>query len=123
MKKPSRRSERVSDLVRAELSRLLLTEAHDPELRRVTITEVVMPPDLRSARIYFSVLGADADREKAGRALDRAAGFLRGEIGRRCELRFAPELHFFSDRSSERGARIEELLADVLPPRGADDEE
>ena len=115
MKKPSRRSERVADLVRAEIARLVLLEAHDPELRKITITEVSMPGDLRSARVYFSVLGGEPERATALEALDRAAGFLRGEVGRRCGLRFAPELHFFADRSIERGARIEELLAGVRP--------
>lgn len=116
MKKESRRSQRVSDLVRAEISRLVLLEAHDPELRKVTITDVQMPADLRSARVYFSALGGELERERALEALDRAAGFLRREVGRRCALRFAPELHFFADRSIERGARIEELLATVTPP-------
>ncbi|HEX4439315.1 MAG TPA: 30S ribosome-binding factor RbfA [Thermoanaerobaculia bacterium] len=115
MKKESRRSERVSDLVRAELSRLILTEAHDPELKRVTITEVEMPPDLKSARVYFSCLGGDAEREKAGEALRRAAGYLRREVGQRCGLRYAPELRFVVDLSLEHGARIEELLHKVLP--------
>lgn len=122
MKKESRRSQRVSDLVRSELSLLVLTEAHDPALKNVTITEVVMPSDLKSARVYFSVLGSERDRERASQALDRAAGFLRREVGRRCELRYAPELHFFADRSLERGARVEELLADVLPPADPDRE-
>lgn len=117
MKKETRRSQRVADLVRAEISSLILTEAHDPELRKVTITEVSMPPDLKSARVYFSVLGGEPERRRAGEALDRAAGFLRREIGQRCGLRYAPELHFFQDRSLERGARVEELLAQVLPPR------
>lgn len=116
MKKESRRSQRVSDLVRAEISRLVLLEAHDPELRKVTITEVEMPADLRSARVYFSALGGEEERERAHEALDRASGFLRREVGRRCGLRFAPELHFFADRSIERGARIEEILANVAPP-------
>ena len=116
MKKESRRSQRVSDLVRAEIARLVLLEAHDPELRKVTITEVEMPADLRSARVYFSALGGEEDRERALEALDRASGFLRREVGRRCGLRFAPELHFFADRSIERGARIEEILANVAPP-------
>ncbi len=120
MKKESRRSQRVADLVRAELSLLILTEAHDPDLRRATITDVEMPPDLRSARVYFSCLGGDEEREKTAEALRRAAGFLRGEVGRRCQLRFAPELHFIADRSLERGARIEELLSQVLPPKGED---
>jgi ribosome-binding factor A len=117
MKKETRRSQRVSDLVRSELSSLLLLEAHDSSLKSITITEVSMPPDLRSARVYFSVLGGDAERQLAIEALDRAAGFLRREVGQRCGLRYAPELHFFQDRSLERGARIEELLAEVLPPR------
>lgn len=115
MKTRSRRSERVADLVRAEISRLVLIEAHDPVLRTVTITDVVMPADLRSARVYFSALGGDAERDAALEALDRASGFLRREVGRRCQLRFAPELHFFADRSIERGARIEEILASVAP--------
>ena len=116
MKKDSRRSQRVADLVRAEIARLVLMEAHDPDLHRVTITDVEMPSDLRSARVFFSCLGSDEEWEKAAEALRRAAGFLRREVGQRCQLRFAPELHFLSDRSLERGARIEELLHQVLPP-------
>lgn len=117
MPKDSRRSQRVADLVRSELSRLVLTEAHDPELHRVTITDVEMPPDLKSARVFFSCLGGEDERVKAVDALRRAAGYLRREVAQRCRLRYAPELHFVSDRSLERGARIEELLQQVLPPR------
>ena len=123
MKKESRRSQRVADLVRAEISRLVLIDAHDPELRKVTITDVLMPADLRSARVYFSALGGEAEREQALAALDRASGFLRREVGRRCQLRYAPELHFFADRSIERGARIEEILSEVVPPAPPDAEE
>src|ERR1700692_1070018 len=110
MAKPSRRSQRVADLVRAELARLVLIEAHDPDLRGVTITDVEMPPDLRSARVYFSCLGGEDARARAGEALGRAAGYLRREVGQRCRLRYAPELLFQTDLSLERGARIEELL-------------
>src|SRR5262249_20656333 len=113
MKKESRRSQRVADLVRHELSLLVLTEAHDPELHKITITDVEMPPDLKSARVYFSVLGTGPERKKALEALDRAAGYVRREVGQRCALRFAPELHFFVDRSIETGARVEELLSQV----------
>ena len=116
MKHETRRSQRVADLVRSELSLLVLTEAHDPELRKVTITDVEMPPDLRSAKVFFSCLGGDEERAKAADALRRAAGYLRREVAQRCRLRYAPELHFASDHSLERGARIEELLQQVLPP-------
>jgi ribosome-binding factor A len=121
MKKDSRRSQRVADVVRAELSRLILLEAHDKDLHLATITDVEMPPDLRSARVFYSCLGGDEEREKAAGALRRAAGFLRREVGQRCQLRYAPELHFIFDRSLERGARIEELLHEVLPPETSPD--
>ena len=121
MKKDSRRSQRVADVVRGELSRLILLEAHDKDLHLVTITDVEMPPDLRSARVFYSCLGGDEEREKAAEALRRAAGFLRREVGQRCQLRYAPELHFIFDRSLERGARIEELLHQVLPPEETPD--
>ena len=68
MKQETRRSQRVADLVRSELSLLVLTEAHDPELRKVTITDVEMPPDLRSAHVFFSCLGGDEERAKAADA-------------------------------------------------------
>jgi ribosome-binding factor A len=115
MKKESRRSQRVADLVRAEISNLLLVEAHDPDVKSVTITGVEMPPDLRSARVYFTTHGGEADLVRAGEGLARAAGYLRREVGRRCGLRYAPELSFQPDRSYERAARIEELLSQVLP--------
>jgi ribosome-binding factor A len=117
MKKESRRSQRVADLVRAELASMLLIEAHDPAVKGVTVTAVEMSPDLQSARVFFSVLGGDAEREKAAEGLARASGYLRREIGQRCGLRYAPELHFIADLSLERGARVEELLAQVLPPK------
>jgi len=114
MKKETRRSQRVADIVRAELARIVLTEAHDPDLRGVTITDVEMPSDLKSARVYFSCLGAEEARDRAAEALRRASGYLRREVGQRCQLRYAPELFFVSDLSLERGARIEELLHQVL---------
>lgn len=121
MKKETRRSQRVALLVREEISRLVLHVAHDPDLRAVTITDVEMPPDLKSAKVYFSCLGGQAERDRAERALGRANGFLRREVTQRCGLRYAPELYFHFDATLERGARIEELLAQVLPEHGEDE--
>ena len=121
MKKDNRRSQRVALLVREELSRLVLTKAHDPDLKQVTITDVEMPPDLKSARVYFSCLGQAADQDRVAAALGRASGYLRREVTQRCGLRYAPELFFTFDRTLEQGARIEELLAKVRetpPPEG-----
>ena len=115
MKKDSRRSQRVALLVREELSRLALTEAHDPELRLVTFTDVEMPPDLKSARVYFSCLGGDAERERAAKALGRATGYLRREVTQRCALRYAPELHFIFD-SHARAGRADRAAARAGAP-------
>jgi ribosome-binding factor A len=117
VKKDSRRSQRVADLVRAEISSLLLIEAHDPDVKTVTITDVEMPSDLKSARVFFTAHGDEAALDRAGAGLARAAGFLRREVGRRCGLRYAPELFFEPDRTYDRGARIDELLSRVLPGR------
>jgi ribosome-binding factor A len=121
VKKQSRRSQRVADLIRAELASLLLLEAHDPDVKMVTITDVEVSPDLRSARVYFTAHGDEAALDRAGAGLARASGYLRREVGRRCALRYAPELFFHPDTSYERGARIEEILSDVLPPERSEE--
>jgi ribosome-binding factor A len=123
MKKETRRSQRVALLVREEISRLVLQVAHDPDLRAVTVTDVEMPPDLKSARVFFSCLVGENERERARKALERAAGYLRREVARRCALRYAPELHFHFDETLERGARIDALLAGIRPERADEEDE
>jgi len=98
---------------------MVLTDLHDPAIGFVTITQVQMSPDLHTARVYFSCLGGPEEFDNVRAGFDRAAGFLRREIGRRCKLRYAPELHFFPDRSAETGARIEKILQENLPASGA----
>lgn len=112
---PVKRPERVGELIRAEISSMVLTDLHDPAIGFVTITQVKMSHDLRTARVYFSCLGGPEEFDKVREGFDRAAGYLRREIGRRCKLRYAPELHFFPDRSAETGARIEKILRENLP--------
>jgi len=112
----SARPQRVGELIRAEIARMVLSELHDPAIGFVTITQVNMSNDLRTARVYFSCLGEEADFERVRAGFDRASGFLRREIGRRCKLRYAPELHFFPDHSAETGARIERILRENLSP-------
>jgi ribosome-binding factor A len=114
----STRPQRVGELIRAEISSLMHTELHDPAIGFVTITQVTMSNDLRTARVYFSCLGTEEDFARVRAGFDRAAGFLRREVGRRCKLRYAPELHFFPDHSAETGARIERILREnqTKPP-------
>ena len=105
------RGERVADLIRAELARALREEVREPLLGFVTLTAVRLSPDLRSARVYVSVL--DHEAERTLEALRRAAPFLRRVLAHRAGLRFTPELRFVFDPSLATGSRIDELLREA----------
>lgn len=117
------RADRVTEAIRKEASIIIHDELKDPRLGFVTITKVEMTPDLRSARIFFSVLGNDEDYKKTKSALDSALGFIRKLIAERINLRFAPEIVFKEDRSGEYSIRIQEILDQIRgedEPRKAD---
>jgi ribosome-binding factor A len=116
----SRRTERVNDLLREELSALIQGELKDPRLTQglTSITEVQVSPDLRHATVYVSYLGESADREEALRALARAAPFLHRELARRLAMRHVPEFLFRFDPSIERGARLANLIHQVESEHG-----
>ncbi len=107
------RPDRVADQIRSELAALLAREVHDPGVGFVTLTRVQVTPDLGSARVLYTALGDDAARERTRRALDRAAGFLRRQIGVRLRLKRVPELRFVYDESIEGQDRIEQLLSEI----------
>jgi ribosome-binding factor A len=106
----SRRTNRVSDLLRAELSELLLREVHDPRVKLASVTEVDVSPDLRRAVVKISVLGDEEQRQETIAGLRHARGFLRTELARRLRLRATPELVFELDRGAEHSQRISDLL-------------
>ena len=93
------RPERVADQIRAEVATIIARELHDPGVGFVTITRVQVSPDLQHARVYYTSLGDAAARKNTARALERAAGFMRSQIGRRLGLRRAPEVQFEFDAS------------------------
>ena len=108
-----RRPRQVGDLVRGELARLLREELRDPHIGFATITDVEMSPDLRSAKVFVSVLGDQSKFAETVKALNHARGHLRGLVGRNLGLRYAPDLHFTEDHAIERGARVEQLLRSI----------
>lgn len=110
---PSTRQRRVQELLVQEISDIIRRDLKDPRIGFVTITDAEVTPDLRHARVYFSVLGKPEEREETGKALTRAAGFIRSEFARRAQMRYVPDLRFEFDPSVERGARISQLLAQV----------
>ncbi len=108
-----KRADRVADLIKQEMSDILRREVHDPRIANITVTDVKLTDDLRSARIYFVELGKDRVSEGVEKGLARAKGFLKRELGKRMQLRYIPELNFFYDPSFEYGSRIEKLLKEA----------
>lgn len=109
----SRRTERIASLIQTELSEAVLKKLKDPRIGFVTLTGVDVSPDLKEARVYYSVLGKEKEKEQTQQALERAAGFLQHEIAEALKLRFTPKLTFHLDESLEEGMRIERILKEL----------
>lgn len=112
------RPERVAELIRHVLARLLHEEVRDPRLRFVTLTEVRVTPDLKHARAYVSVAAPAAGKEKAISALNHAAPFLRRALAREAGLRHTPNIRFLEDAALERGERVSELIEEIRRGHG-----
>ena len=112
----SRRTDRLSDLLRAELSELIRREIKDPRIKLVSLTGVEVTSDLRRAVVRVSVLGEESQREEAVEALRHARGFLRTELSHRLRTRVTPELVFELDRGAEHSQKISDLLESLHGP-------
>jgi len=108
------RIERVNNLIRREISELILRELRDPRLDAfVAVTEVTTSPDLKYAKIFVSCISGKQEEEKTLGVLNAAAGFLRTELAKNLRLRRIPELSFHWDDSIEHGDRILRLIDQV----------
>lgn len=111
-KGPSQRQLRVGELLRHALAEIFLSEQiEDDEVRGeiITVAEVRASPDLRHATAFVATVGPGTN-EGLARALNRHQRFLRGELARRVELRYIPEIVFRADETAEAASRVEELL-------------
>jgi len=108
-----KRADKVADLIKAEISDILLKQINDPQVQKVTVTGVKVTDDLRQARVFFIRMGENACSDETMEGLHRAAGFLRRELGKRLRLRYVPEIKFTFDESFEYGDRINRLLAEI----------
>ncbi len=112
----SRRTEKINELLREEISGMVATELRDPRLFSiVSITYVETSADLRYAKVFISVLGADDDKKRSLEALESAAGFLHRELKGRVHLRRMPQLYFKLDESIEKSNRIFKLIKEGIP--------
>ena len=107
------RPDRVADQIRSEIALLLSREVHDPGIGFVTLTRVHLSPDLQQARVMYTTLGDEKARANTARALQRAAPFLRRQLGARLRLKRAPELRFHYDDAIAGQDRIEQLLNEL----------
>jgi ribosome-binding factor A len=108
-----KRSERVGDLIKMEVAEILGRKIRDPRIGFVTVMAVEVTDDLREAKVFVSILESGKEREKTLQGLESAAGFIRGEVGKRIKLRRVPELTFKLDISAERAAHLLEILERV----------
>jgi len=107
------RPNRLAETLKEEISQLIRVELKDPRIGFVTLTSVDVADDLSHAKVYISVLGTEDEGNASLDALNRAAGYVRSEIGKRVRLRHVPSIVFKYDPSIQHGAHIAKLLKDV----------
>jgi ribosome-binding factor A len=113
----SARMRRVNEAVREVLSAQLAAGLKDPRIGFVTVTGVETTPDLRNARVYFSVLGDEDARADALAGLRHARGFLQALINSQLHMKRTPHLDFVYDSTSERAERLSRLIDEVIGDR------
>ena len=106
----NRLAERISKIV----AELLERRIKDPRLGFVTVTEARLTPDLREAKVFYTVLGSPEEREETAAALRSATGIIRSEVGRLTGLKFTPTLEFVPDMLPDSVKRIDDLVASAL---------
>lgn len=107
------RAERVAGEMRRELARLIQLEVKDPAVGFVSVSDVEVSRDLSHAKVFVTVFDEGQARDSL-KALNKAAGFLRGRLGREMRIRSVPELHFRHDDSVETGQRMDRLIEEAV---------
>jgi ribosome-binding factor A len=120
---PNKRTARLNEQLKREISEILRREVRDPRVGEVTVTRVDVTADLWAARVYVQLSGSEAERLESMVGLEAASPFVRRALGTRLHVRRVPELSFREDRALDHAARIEELLKEVAPPPADPNEE
>ena len=108
--KPFSRADRVGGQVQRALAELLHKRIRDPRLKDATISEVKMSPDLKLAKIYYTLPDRESTRDDALAGFNSASGFVKRTLARDLGLRYMPDLKFYYDDSFDYGAKIDSLL-------------
>jgi ribosome-binding factor A len=118
-----RRTLRVSEAVREELSEIIGFEMEDPRLLEVDVTEVHVSPDSRHATVKIAPRGDEKQQNQSLAALEHASGFLRRELAFRLQLRHVPELHFERDKNPDADSRIDFLIRRAKKSKARDEKQ
>jgi ribosome-binding factor A len=110
LKRGTKRSRQVGSVLQAEISDIVRKRLRDPRIGFLTITEVELANDLKTAKVYVSVLGEDKQKKQTLKALERARTLIQNELGQRVRLRYIPMLFFYLDESAAYGDKIDRLL-------------
>lgn len=113
------RAFKVADQIQRDLTELIARELKDPRVGMVTIQAVEVTPDYAHAKIFFSLLTGNVD--ETTEALNQAAGFLRNGLFKRLHIHTVPTLHFLFDRTTERAADMNALIAQAVASRSKDE--
>lgn len=119
MPKEYSRSQRVVEQIRRELAELIRLEVKDPRVGFITLTDVEITPDYAHAKVFFSLLTGNPEETAEG--LNAAAGFLRNALFKRLHIHTVPTLHFVFDRTTERAADMNALIAKAVSSRAKED--
>ena len=109
----SRRTDRINQSIKREISRILLTDMNDIAVKLVTINRVDVSSDLHYARVYLTPFGKDTDKNRVMRHIRKASGFIRTRIAHSMNLRVTPEFHFIYDRTFEDGMRVLKKIDEI----------
>ena len=119
-RKNSNRMDKINEELKKELSVIIDNNLKNPHITgMISVTKVKTSPDLRYARVYISLLNSKNVKETLD-GLKSASGFMRSELARRINLRYTPELRFEIDDSMEYGAKIENILKNIIPKNDED---
>jgi ribosome-binding factor A len=118
----SHRTQRVSEVLREELGEMIAYELSDPRIGDVTVTEVLVSPDLKHAQVRLHLSDEASQRQDTLQALDGARHFLRRQLTERLNLFRVPELHFEADIYSGVTGRMEHILKRIRRGRPRDEE-
>ena len=116
-----KRAQRVADRIMEEVSDILHREVGDRRMAMITLTGEKVSDDLRNAKIFFVEMGQETCKKETKDALQKAAGFLRRELGKRLQMRYVPEIVFMVDQSFAYGNRIDRLIDEIHRSEEKDD--